>query len=301
MDSALEAGREALTTASLEPTSRFYDSQGLRLHYVDWGNEIAPPVVLLHGGRDHCRSWDWIARALQPHFHVMAADLRGHGDSDWAKGSSYSFADHIYDMARMVAACGVEQMALVGHSYGGMIAMAYAGAYPDKVSRLAVLDGAFLRSAASSPIERQIARWVADLDKVSAAKAWRYRTVEEAAARMSEKNKRLTREQVLHLATHAVKQNADGTLSWKYDPAQRVNPPYRLAPADYIALWNRIACPTLLLSAAESNMPDPEKAGILKHFKHARQKIIEGAGHWLQHDKLDEVLGELRALLEVQD
>jgi pimeloyl-ACP methyl ester carboxylesterase len=116
-----------------EPTSRFYDSQGLKLHYADWGNEAAPPLVLLHGGRDHCRSWDWIARAMQPHFHVLAADLRGHGDSDWAKGSSYSMSDHIYDLTRMVGACGIDQMTLVGHSFGGMVSLIYAGAYPEKL------------------------------------------------------------------------------------------------------------------------------------------------------------------------
>jgi pimeloyl-ACP methyl ester carboxylesterase len=284
-------------TLPSEPESRFYDSQGLRLHYADWGNPTAPNLVLLHGGRDHCRSWDWVARALQPHFHVMAADLRGHGDSDWATGSSYCFPDHIYDMTRMVTAAGIDRTAIVGHSYGGMISMAYTGAYPEKISHLAVLDGAFLRGSSSRHVSERIARWAADLDKVSQSKPRPYRSVEEAAARMSERNKRLTREQALHLAKYAVKQTADGAFIWKYDPYQRVNPPYRLATEDYVALWQRIACPTLLLSASESFIPDPEKAGILKHFKHGRQKIIQGAGHWLQHDRLDEVLAELRAFL----
>ena len=47
------------------PTSHWYVSQRLRLHYVDWGNEGAPPMLLVHGGRDHCRNWDWVARALR--------------------------------------------------------------------------------------------------------------------------------------------------------------------------------------------------------------------------------------------
>jgi pimeloyl-ACP methyl ester carboxylesterase len=286
-------------TLPFEPIARFYQAQGLRLHYADWGNESAPPLVLLHGGRDHCRSWDWIARALQPHFHVMAADLRGHGDSDWATGSSYSFADHIYDMTRMVSACAIDQMTLVGHSFGGMIAMAYAGTYPEKVSKLAVLDGAFLRHPPSVPIERQIARWVTDLDKISASTAHPYRTVEEAAARMSAKNKRLTEEQALHLARHAVKRHADGSFRWKYDPYQRVSAPYRLASEDYIALWKRIACPTLFLCGRESFVPDPHKAGILQYFQNAEQKVIDGAAHWVQHDKLDEVLAELRRFLGI--
>ncbi len=73
-----------------EPEDCFYDSHGLRLHYADWGNQAAPPLILIHGGLDHCRTWDAVARELQPHFHIMAPDLRGHGDSEWAKGSSYS-------------------------------------------------------------------------------------------------------------------------------------------------------------------------------------------------------------------
>jgi hypothetical protein len=47
------------------PTSRVYFSQRLRLHYVDWGNPGAPPLLLVHGGRDHCRNWDWVAQALR--------------------------------------------------------------------------------------------------------------------------------------------------------------------------------------------------------------------------------------------
>ena len=47
------------------PTSRHFISQRLRMHYVDWGNPTAPPLLLVHGGRDHCRNWDWVAQALR--------------------------------------------------------------------------------------------------------------------------------------------------------------------------------------------------------------------------------------------
>ena len=73
-------------TLEFGPTSRFYYSQGLRLHYVDWGNPEAPPLLLVHGGRDHCRNWDWVARELSRDYHVIAPDLRGHGDSQWMVG-----------------------------------------------------------------------------------------------------------------------------------------------------------------------------------------------------------------------
>jgi pimeloyl-ACP methyl ester carboxylesterase len=116
---------------------------------------------------------------------------------------------------------------------------------------------------------------------------------------MRERNTRLTTEQTMHLARHAVKRNADGTLSWKYDPTQRVNPPYKLTLDDLIALRQRIACPTLLLRAGDSIAPDPASNGILRHFRNAEQKVIAGAGHWVHHDKLDVVVAELRSFLQV--
>ncbi len=84
------------------PTSRIYFSQRLRLHYVDWGNPSAPPLLLLHGGRDHCRNWDWVAAALRDQYHIIAPDLRGHGDSAWAASGHYVMANYIYDLAQLI-------------------------------------------------------------------------------------------------------------------------------------------------------------------------------------------------------
>ena len=63
------------------PTSQTFISQRLRLHYADWGNPDAPPLILLHGGRDRCRNWDWVAQDLRRDYHIIAPDIRGHGDS----------------------------------------------------------------------------------------------------------------------------------------------------------------------------------------------------------------------------
>jgi len=278
-----------------EPADRFYESHGLRLHYVDWGNETARPLVLIHGGLDHCRSWDAIARELQPHFHIVAPDLRGHGDSEWTKGSSYALPDNVYDLTRLMRFAELQDAAIVGHSMGGMVALAYAGTYPDRVSRLAVLDGAFLSASRATPVGEQISRWIDQLDRISQHEPHAFQTIEEAAQRLSGRNKRLTPAQALHLARHGVRQNADGSYRWKFDHYLRTRAPYRLSPKDYIALWSRIACPTLFMWGSESFLPDP--AGLIAHFKQADLVKVEGAGHWLQHDRLDEVLATLRRFL----
>ncbi len=104
-------------------------------------------------------------------------------------------------------------------------------------------------------------------------------------------NKRLPPDLALHLATFGVRRNADDTYSWKFDPYQRSMAPHRLLPDDHVSLWSRITCPTLLLHAEESFLKSSETAGLAGYFPKARSETISGAGHWLHHDKPDEVLG----------
>lgn len=279
MDAALDA-----------PQARYYQSQGLRLHFTDWGNPLAPPLLLVHGGLDHGRSWDHLAQALRPNFHVVAPDLRGHGCSAWATGSSYSLADHVYDLTSLVKFLGFEKVTIVGHSMGGMVSLTYTGAFPEKVSRLVVLDGVTNFPARKiKPVAVRIAEWVGDLDKFAQRKVHNYPSVADGAERILHRNPRLTREQALHLATHGLKQNADGSFSWKFDPYLRARAPYRLSLEDHVGLWSRIQCPTLLVSGTESFLPDPAAAGVMAHFRQAELVKIAGAGHWLQHDKPDQV------------
>ena len=232
----------------------------------------------------------------------MAPDLRGHGESGWASGSSYSLADHVYDLTCLVKSEGFDKVTIVGHSMGGMVGMTYAGAFPEKVSRLVVLDGVTNFPARTiKPADVRIAEWVGDLDRLAQRKIHRYPSVADGAERILARNPRLTREQAMHLATHGLKRNEDGTYSWKFDPYLRARAPYRLSLEDNMRLWSRIACPTLLVSGSESFLPDPEKAGVLAHFKQAELVKIAGAGHWLQHDKPAEVLDLLQRFLAPVD
>ncbi len=123
------------------PTSRIYFSQRLRLHYVDWGNPTAPPLLLVHGGRDHCRNWDWVAAALRRDWHVLAPDLRGHGDSQWSPDGNYSTSAYIYDLDQLIHQQELAPVTIVAHSLGGNIAIRYTGVFPEKVRKLVAIEG----------------------------------------------------------------------------------------------------------------------------------------------------------------
>jgi pimeloyl-ACP methyl ester carboxylesterase len=114
---------------------------------------------------------------------------------------------------------------------------------------------------------------------------------------MQEENKHLSPEQARHLTVHGVNQNEDGTYSWKFDNYVRSWPPYDMRHEDVEALWGRIACPTLLVYGKESWASNPEQDGRARHFKHAKVVTIDGAGHWVHHDRLPEFLSLVRTFL----
>lgn len=280
------------------PESRFYRSHGLRLHYLDWGNDTAPPLLLVHGGLDHARSWDHLARSLRADFNVIAPDLRGHGDSDWALGGSYSLPEYVYDLTRLPALQGRGPIAVVGHSMGGMVSLIYAGTFPERVGKLIVLDGVTVAPTATKPpVHERTQKWIAQLEALEARTPRRYRDLSEAAAQMQVRNPRLAPDLAMHLASHGTRLAADGSYGWKFDPYQRVMAPHRLWADDHVELWRRITCPTLLLFAGDTFLRDSATAGITDYFPQARSQVVEGAGHWLQHDQPEEVLRLIREFL----
>ena len=278
------------------PTSRIFFSQRLRLHYVDWGNPEAPPLLLVHGGRDHCRNWDWVARRLRKDWHVIAPDLRGHGDSEWSKSANYGGAAYIYDLAQLIHQLKLSPVTIIGHSLGGTITTRYAGVFPENVKQLVAIEGLgrspkSMAEVAAKPLATRMREWVEEQRTAAGREPRRYKSIEEAFARMQEQNKHLSTEQARHLTQHGVNQNEDGTFSWKFDNFVRVWLPYDMAQPDVETLWRNIACPSLLIYGKESWASDPRQDGRAQHFKNATVVTVEGAGHWVQHDKLETFLG----------
>ena len=281
------------------PTSHYFYSQRLKLHYVDWGNADAPMAILVHGGRDHCRNWDSVALDLRRYFHVIAPDLRGHGDSDWAIGGSYAMIDHVLDLHQLIGAVATEPIVLIGHSLGAGVSLQHTGVFPEKVKAVIAIEGLGPPSAMlhETPAYERMEHWIGDMRALAQRKPREYPNLEEAIERMRVVNAHLSVDQARQLTIHGVRRNENGTYSWKFDNYTRATSPYLFNLKDATEIWSRIRCPTLLVRGDESWAGDWERDGRLDAFHSAELVTIRNAGHWVHHDRLDEFLAAVHRFL----
>ena len=277
-------------------------SQRLRLNYVDWGNADAPPLLLIHGGRDHCRSWDWVAEQLRGDWHVIAPDLRGHGDSAWSPDGNYEMAPFVYDLAQLIHQLALAPATIVAHSMGGNIALRYTGLYPESVRKLVAIEGlgpspAVQAKRDADGIGVRFRKWIDDKRAAAGRLPKRYPSLEAALDRMKSENSYLSDEQARHLTIHGISRNEDGTWSWKFDNYLNVWGAFDMPQKDLHAIWSAITCPVLMMYGANSWASNPENDGRIAHFKSARVIEFENAGHWLHHDQFDRFMSEIRTFI----
>jgi pimeloyl-ACP methyl ester carboxylesterase len=199
-------------------------------------------------------------------------------------------ASYVYDLAQLIHSQALAPVSLVAHSLGGNIALRFAGVFPEQVRRLVAIEGMGpgprgAAARAAKPAHERLAEWIAQSRTQSSEVPWRYPTLEAALKRMREANAHLSEAMARHLTEHAVNQNEDGTFCWKFDPYVRVWPPVDLTREEIAGLWGRIACPTLLIYGRESWATSPAADGRAEYFTDARVLEVEGAGHWVHHDR----------------
>ncbi|MFT5889493.1 MAG: pimeloyl-ACP methyl ester carboxylesterase [Zhongshania sp.] len=287
---------------SFGPTSHSYYSQRLRMHYVDWGNTEAPPLILVHGARDHCRNWDWVARELRKDWHVIALDLRGHGDSAWSPDGYYSYDAYLCDLDQLIQQKNLGPATIIAHSMGGTVAVRYAATFPEKVKKMVLIEGVGLEpeyndAEYNKPFTQKMREWIEYRHGLAARTPKRYPCIEDAIQRMHDENKHLSAEQARHLTIHGASQNEDGTYSWKFDNYCRRMAPMDIGEAQLCELITEIQCPTFLAWGTETFVSDPVKDGRFEYFNNAKIEYYKDAGHWLHHDQLDNFLSDVRAFI----
>jgi pimeloyl-ACP methyl ester carboxylesterase len=275
---------------------------GLSYHLLEWDGGGDHTVILLHGFLDNAWGWQPVVEAgLERGFHVVAPDLRGHGDSDWVgPGGYYHFPDYLADVHELVTLVGRARVSLVGHSMGGSVASYYAGSFPDRVHKLVLCEGLGPPESHGSMPER-IATWTAAWKKVRERSPRSYASVDEAAERIVEHDPLVTREVARLLAEKGTTPALGGRIRFKHDPLHATPGPYGFSLAVATQFWSRVRCPTLLVEGAQSvfrHAPDEEKRRVDSFAAAPRKVTIEGAGHMMQRHQPARMAEALRTFLE---
>jgi pimeloyl-ACP methyl ester carboxylesterase len=282
--------------ASMETTPRVRDEtvtlNGLRFHYRDWDNPGAPPVILLHGYTSHARSWDTIAQGLADRFRVLALDQRGHGESDWA--TDYHEQRLVEDLAALVDALGLNQVALVGMSIGGSTACSYAARVPERVSKLVAME-----CVTDPDVDASDPRLVEHLTTLRTLPA-AYDTAEEAAVAYRPLAPYATDDELTRWMRNGLKSGPGSQLSWRVDPSLRKpGPPGRLVaePEEFAHRLGQVTCPILML-VGEDSFALPSSVRFAQRLPQVQLVRIPASGHWIPLDNPQDLLQVVGAFLD---
>lgn len=120
---------------------REFEVKGRRIAARCWHDASLPPLLALHGWQDNAATFDLLAPLL-PDYHIVAMDFAGHGRSDWrADGMRYHTLDHVDDVLSVVEQLGWQSFRLLGHSMGAGIGVLLAGALPERITQMVLIDG----------------------------------------------------------------------------------------------------------------------------------------------------------------
>jgi pimeloyl-ACP methyl ester carboxylesterase len=271
--------------AIVQPSDHWVTLNGIRFHYLDWGNPQLPHVVLLHGGSLTAHTWDMAALLLRDRYHLVALDQRGHGDTEWTPDDQLgqdNAALMLEDTRQFIEHLGFDRLVLIGMSMGGMNAIRYAARYPERLQAVVIVD-----VAPETMREGQI-----EMEE--------FRRETETLSRFEDFLERAMRfmphrppEHLRYSLSHSLKQTPEG-WTWKQDHRRR---PQTTASAEEQravrersadALWadvRAIKAPALLLRGAESKILSDEVAQkTVAAMADARLQVIPRATHNVHSD-----------------
>jgi pimeloyl-ACP methyl ester carboxylesterase len=258
---------------------------GLSLLVHSWRDPRATPsgltVLLVHGFMDAGSTWDMVAEPLAEAGHqVVAPDLRGFGGSDpVGAGGYYHFPDYIADLAFLVDRLAPERLALVGHSMGGTASCLFAGTFPERVERLAILEG--LGTLAGEPefaIDRMLT-WVRQVREDRAPRP--LASVDDAIARLGANHPRVPKEVLATRVPMLTRTDGEGRIYWAFDPLHRTRSPTPFVLDNFKAFLRRIQCPTLFVGGGSTGWHPPDEAERLACLADVSTFELPEAGHMM--------------------
>ena len=282
--------------------SHSVEANGLTHHVLEWPAESPVGTALLvHGYMDAAATWDLVAPALAARgLRVLAPDLRGFGDGPRVgPGGYYHFPDYVLDVAELVDAFVPEgaPLLVVGHSMGGNIATMYTGTFPERVARLAVLEGAGPPSTPPSVAPERTRRWIDDVRVARLRGSRQMPSREDALRRLFLNHPTVPHDVLRRRLDHLARPLPDGGMVWKSDPLHGTRSPQPFIAEAWMAFASRITCPALWISGGPQGWHPPDEETRLGAFKALERAEIADAGHMMHWTKPEELTGILAEFL----
>jgi pimeloyl-ACP methyl ester carboxylesterase len=289
-----------------------FTSSNCELSYVDFGNPDKPDLILLHGMRDHALGMLGIAQSLVDDYHVIAPDLRGHGQSE--NPGIYTMVQFVADIRALINHCGLNAPVIIGHSLGGHIASRYAAIFPDEVLKLVLLEGMGPPINQQNPERAELLGRLRDGIDTVLAMPYESRSMideTEAIMRLTRSNPRLQPDLARMIVAHGTEADSGGGIRWMWDPAVDMIW-HTFSHQETETLWGWVDCPVLIVTGADSLTYWSKRREQLKNqtrlfhsvlekrakiFRHAQHRVIKDAGHMLHYDQPDETNSIVRAFL----
>lgn len=255
--------------------SCFLTVNGLSLRYLDWGGPGGPPLVCVHGFTSSAESFNALARHFRDRFRIIVVDVRGHGESAWSPTGAYEYSDQAADLEGIVDQLGLERFTLIGTSMGGIIAMTYAGAHHERLTRLVINDVGPDAETGSQRITQMVAAQPDDFASLEEAMEYR-RQGQPLLALRSEEDQ-------MEQALGRLRQGSDGRWVWKMDPEYARQRRDRGGPPQRPPLWpvlEHLPCPTLVVWGMESDILSERQAHrMVEVLPLGRLVAVPGVGH----------------------
>ena len=286
-----------------ESQSVYVPIRGLNYHCRTWGDERSPRLFLFHGFQDVSASWQFTVDALERDWYVVAPDWRGYGLSDASGQDSYWFPDLVADLDALLDHFEPELPAnLVGHSMGASAAAIYAGVVPGRIEKFVNIEGIGGPVGDPGEVPRRYSRWLQQLSRGSRQRP--YFDFNDFAERMMSENPRLTSERAHFLVQHWGKEDEDGTVIRRADPAHMQTKPTIWRLDESMACWAQIAAPVLWVEGADSRgvnslrgEPDGYEDRLAAFQTLADIVTIEDAGHNIHHDQPESLAAAIEKFL----
>ncbi|MCA9716069.1 MAG: alpha/beta hydrolase [Myxococcales bacterium] len=289
----------AAATDDRAPRERVLELPHLRLAARVWGRAGERPTLALHGWLDNAASFDGLAPRV-PGLELVALDLPGHGRSDHRPGGVYHFIDYVADAIAACDALGWERFSIIGHSLGAGVGALVAGAVPDRVERLVLLEGLGPMTNLEEDAPAVLRHAVEQARARARKTAGRERPRPLASVRDAVRARLMAGEMQVASATtlveRALREDDDG-LRWRSDPRLRLASRVRLTEGQTLAFLRAIRCPTLLVRAHDGLRFDEQLARQRVESLASLELVRLPGGHHVHLDDPEPVAAAVRSFL----